>query len=124
MVSAQTKLEIYASSNPIDYEVADCPDWPRPPEPPKTKSGRPLATLIVRPYWVFHKTDTDPWPSLLHGHHSEKPLKLDAITGFIYHIHTRKHVQSLRLKALFPIQKQLRMSKDFGDRALVLIGPV
>jgi hypothetical protein len=71
---------------------------------------------------MFHKNDPDPWPSLLHGHHNEKPLKLDAITGFIYKIHTRKHVQSLRPKALLPIQRQLMMSKDFGDRVLALIG--
>lgn len=114
-------LEIYASSNPIDYEVDDCLDWPPRPILPIKTSGRPLAHFTVLPCWIFHKADPDPWPSLLHGHHNERPLKLDAITGFIYNIHTRKHVQSLRPKALLPIQTKLMTSKDFADRARALI---
>jgi hypothetical protein len=42
---------------------------------------------------------------MLHGHHNERPLKLDAITGFVYSIRTREHVQSLE-----PIGLLMRIS--------------
>jgi hypothetical protein len=112
-------IEILASSDPLDYEIADCPDWPPAPVPKTT--GRPLAYFVVLPCWIFHKVDADPWPSLLHGHHNERPLKLDAITGFIYNIRNRKHVQSLRRKPLLAVQQQLLMSKDLRERARSLL---
>jgi hypothetical protein len=61
---------------------------------------------------------------MLHGHHNERPLKLDAITGFIYSIQTRKHVQSLRRRELERVQLAPMSSKDFGDRARALLGIV
>jgi hypothetical protein len=62
-------------------------DWPpkdRPSKPtaPSHLSRTTVLPLYVPPCWRFQKNDPDPWPSLLHGHHSWKPLKLDAITGF------------------------------------------
>jgi hypothetical protein len=123
-------LEIKASTDPLDYEIENSRYWP-PPPPPKfsleeqaerDRDRRPVAYLIVLPCWVFHKSDPDPWPSTLHGHHSERPLKLDAISGFIYNIKTREHVQTLRPKELRRIQMALIDSKDFSDRARVLTG--
>jgi hypothetical protein len=106
-------LKIEASPDPDDYEIDESPHWP-PPRPPKLTPEEEerlhermglVAELNVWPCWVFHKNDADPWPSRLHGHHNARPLKLDAINGFIYSIHTRKHVQTLRPKALLPIQR-------------------
>jgi hypothetical protein len=129
-------LEIEASTDPSNYEIADSPYWPppTPPPPPKlspeeeeaerVRISRPVAALVVWPCWIFHKNDADPWPSKLHGHHNERPLKLDAVSGFIYSIQTREHVQTLRPKELMRIQMALITSKDFGDRARALIGPL
>lgn len=123
------KLEIAASTDASDYLVSDTEFWPPPPPPALTPEEqarieefmRGAACLIVLPCWIFHKNDVDPWPSMLHGHHNQKPLKLDAITGFIYRIQNRKHVQTLRPKALLPIQMKLISSKDFSERAYSLI---
>jgi hypothetical protein len=122
-------LEITASTEPSDYEW-DAPEyWPPTPPPPlsaeqqaeRDRIMRNSAALVVRPCWIFHKNDADPWPSRLHGHHNERALKLDAISGFIYSIQTRKHVQSLRRRELERIQYALLASKDFADRARGLI---
>lgn len=76
----------------------------------------------VRPnVWNFHKTDKDRWPSLLHGHDYEKNLKLDAITGEIYDVTTRKEVGTLNGKKLAQVQGRLRQSKDFTDLVAQLI---
>jgi hypothetical protein len=124
-------LEIEASEYADDYEVLDSPYWPPPPPPELSPEERerlmgepPVAALIVLPCWIFHKNDADPWPSRLHGHHNQRPLKLDAITGYIYSIRTREHVQTLRRKSLIPIQTTLLASKDFGARARSLIGNI
>jgi hypothetical protein len=125
-------LEITASTNQFDYEVQDSAYWPPPPPRhllPEEQAEidrlmRNSAALIVMPCWVFHKNDPDPWPSILHGHHNERPLKLDAISGFIYSIQTRKHVQSLRHRELGRVQLALMNSKDFGDRARAVILPI
>lgn len=125
-------LEITASTEPLDYEW-DAPEyWPPIPPPAlsaeqqaeRDRTMRNCAALIVWPCWIFHKNDADPWPSRLHGHHNERALKLDAITGFIYSIQTRKHVQSLRNRELERIQCALLASKDFADRARELIQPI
>jgi hypothetical protein len=122
-------LEITASTEPSDYEW-DAPEyWPPPPplalsaeqHAQRNRIMRDSAALVVWPCWIFHKNDADPWPSRLHGHHNERALKLDAITGFIYSIQTRKHVQSLRRRELERIQCALFASKDFADRARELI---
>jgi hypothetical protein len=34
--------------------------------------------------WEFHQTDRDFFPSVPHGHHKSKPLKLDAYLGWYY----------------------------------------
>jgi hypothetical protein len=122
-------LKITASTERSDYEW-DAPEhWPPTPLPPlsaeqqaeRDRIIRDSAALVVWPCWIFHKNDADPWPSKLHGHHNERALKLDAITGFIYSIQTRKHVQSLRRRELERIQCALLASKDFADRARELI---
>jgi hypothetical protein len=126
-------LEISASTDPSDYELEDSPYWPPPPPPlpaelspeekaERDRNSRSVVFLIVLPCWIFHKNDADPWPSKLHGHHNERPLKLDAISGFIYNIKTREHVQTLRQRELVRIQIALMKSKDFGDRARALVG--
>jgi hypothetical protein len=121
----QPSLKIIASSDPNDYEIVGSPHWPLPPSPKRPPpGGKPLAYLIVRACWIFHKNDPDPWPSMLHGHHNEQPLKLDALNGFIYDIQSRGHVQTLKRKVLLPIQRQLLRSKDFGDRARTLMGAI
>lgn len=61
--------------------------------------------------WVFHKTDVDPWPSMLHGHSGRK--KLDALTGKIYDVNTRQQVGQLSKKPLARLQNELRGHKDF-----------
>jgi hypothetical protein len=127
-------VEISASTDAYDYEIEDSPYWPPPAPPPRPKLSpeeeaereRILScpAYIVLPCWIFHKNDPDPWPSRLHGHHNERPLKLDAVTGFIYSIKTRERVQTLRPKELMRIQLSLMNSKDFADRARALIGHV
>lgn len=71
--------------------------------------------------WEFHKTDPDPWPSLLHGHEYEKNLKLDAITGKIYDVATRQRCKRIKDTDLAEIQDILRRSKDFSDKVVALI---
>lgn len=63
---------------------------------------------------VFHKTDTDQWPSAPHAHDYEKNLKLDALTGDIYDAGTRQCCKKLSAKELGRIHDELRQSKDFG----------
>lgn len=67
--------------------------------------------------WQFHKTDTDTWPSPLHGHHSVEPIKLDALTGYLWKIPERKLVGSLKPKELERIQRDLLRSKDLGEKS-------
>lgn len=71
--------------------------------------------------WRFHKTDTDSWPSILHGHDYEKGLKLDAITGKIYVVQTRQLCKILKKKDLKYVQAKLRKSKDFNGAVITLI---
>lgn len=71
--------------------------------------------------WDFHKTDDDPWPSRLHGHDYEKGLKLDALTGDIYDVATRKRCKTLKKRELKDVQTQLRDCKDFKDLVAELI---
>jgi hypothetical protein len=74
--------------------------------------------------WQFHKLDADIWPSPLHGHDYDKALKLDAITGDIYDVGSRQICKRLRLIDLKAIQDELRGSKDFRGRVLMLIDGV
>jgi len=67
--------------------------------------------------WQFHKSDPDPWPSPLHGHHSEEPIKLDALTGCLWRIPERKLVGRLKPKELERIQRDLLRSKDLGEKS-------
>ncbi|RKQ70563.1 hypothetical protein [Oceanibaculum indicum] len=71
--------------------------------------------------WNFHKSDSDNWPSPLHGHDYEKGLKLDAITGEIYDVATRMRCNTLRIKDLKAVQANLRASKDFKEAVVTLI---
>jgi hypothetical protein len=72
--------------------------------------------------WVFHKTDVDTWPSILHGHEYDKNLKLDALTGDIFDVATRQRCATLTAKKLKVIQDELRQSKDFADRVALHLG--
>ncbi|WP_215764574.1 hypothetical protein [Gluconobacter sp. P1D12_c] len=71
--------------------------------------------------WSFHKTDSDDWPSVLHGHDYDNNLKLDAITGDIYDVMTRNKCEKLKSKSLKRIQNTLRSSDDFKDRVVRFI---
>jgi hypothetical protein len=121
-------LRIAASDDPADYEMAELSEWPASepaptdePAPADEDLGASTHPLRILPHWVFHKNDPDPWPSLLHGHHNSEPLKLDAITGGIYNIHTRQLVQTLKKTNLQWVHEQLLASKDFGDKARKLL---
>jgi hypothetical protein len=72
--------------------------------------------------WVFHKSDVDPWPSLLHGHEYEMGLKLDVTNGQIFDVSTRQFCETLKSSYLKHVQRTLRKSKDFRDKVMELIG--
>jgi hypothetical protein len=72
--------------------------------------------------WSFHKTDSDNWPSALHGHEYEHRLKLDVLTGNIYDVVTRQHYASLKREDLAKVRDELRKSKDFSEKVQVLLG--
>ena len=72
--------------------------------------------------WRFNKTDTDHWPSLLHGHDYGKNLKLDVVTGKIYDVATKQCCKRLASKKLAVIQEELRKSPDFAERVVMLLG--
>jgi len=71
--------------------------------------------------WVFHKADTDFWPSALHGHEYSYNLKIDALTGDIYNATSRKLVGKIKGQRLAELHLKLRESKDFSDRVAQLI---
>lgn len=71
--------------------------------------------------WVFHKSDVDPWPSLLHGHEYEHGLKLDALTGNVFDVGTREKCMLLKQKDLDIVQSNLRSSKDFKEKLAKLL---
>lgn len=64
--------------------------------------------------WRFYKNDVDNWPSKLHGHDYDKKLKLDAFTGDIYNVNSRKKVSKLNKKSLKKVQDKLKSSSDFS----------
>lgn len=72
--------------------------------------------------WVFHKSDVDPWPSLLHGHEYEMGLVLDATNGQIFDVSSRQFCEKLKSVYLKQVQGALRQSKDFRDKVAALIG--
>src|SRR5207244_3295605 len=57
-------IDIYASQDPADYEIANCEDWPPTAQPlkplPPSDSEIVVDPLIIPPYWRFHKNDPDP----------------------------------------------------------------
>jgi hypothetical protein len=71
--------------------------------------------------WIFHKTNTDQWPSAFHAHDYEKHLKLDAVTGNIYDAYTRQCCKTLSSKALEKVHDKLRESRDFTSRITELL---
>jgi hypothetical protein len=113
-------FSIHVSDDPDDYEFEG--EWPPTPRAAPAWLWENFCPLIVLARWKFHKTDVDPWPSLLHGHHSQRPLKLDAITGEIFNIHTRERVQKMKPRELARVQAELLDSKDFSERARSLFG--
>lgn len=62
--------------------------------------------------WIFHKTDADSWPSPFHGHDYERNLKIDAITGKLYDVSTRKIIGKLKKNKLADLQSKLKKSPD------------
>jgi hypothetical protein len=62
--------------------------------------------------------------SPLHGHDYSKGMKVDAISGQIYDVLTRQRCGSMKEKRLNEMQRQLRQSKDFSDRATALFPPL
>ena len=62
--------------------------------------------------WRIHKDDVDTWPSIPHLHSLEKSWKLDAYTGRIYDIKTKKHIHTANSKI---------MSKLWSDKKFVSI---
>jgi hypothetical protein len=123
----QPDLEIIVSWDRDDYildpddgrelEILDriiaAKDW----EKVLDKTKKPLFVPYPCREWQFHKTDPDPWPSPLHGHHCEEPIKLDAITGELWEIPTRKRVGRLKREELKRIQGDLLRSKDFAEKS-------
>jgi hypothetical protein len=81
----------------------------------------PLHVATKGKNWEFHKTDADPWPSMLHGHFYDARLKLDAITGKIYNSE-RQHCSNLKEKELRRVQLALLNSKDYTERARLHLG--
>jgi len=123
----QPDLEIVVSWNPNDYvvepddgrelEILDgiiaAKDWARVLD----KAKRPLFVPYPQREWQFHKTDLDTWPSPLHGHHSQEPIKLDAITGDLWKIPERIRVGRLKERELGRIQLDLLRSKDLAEKS-------
>jgi hypothetical protein len=95
---ATGSIEIYVSGDADDYEGAGARLGFAIDDAPSDATI--LSRLIVRARWIFHKNDPDPWPSRLHGHHTSLPLKLDAITGNIFSIHTRQRIERVKRKEL------------------------
>ena len=77
----------------------------------------PEKTIKQKSYiWKFHKTDSDNWPSVLHGHEYQKSLKLDALNGNVYDAVTKQRCMRLKKHALLDIQERLRDSSDFRGK--------
>ena len=108
-------LKIYVSEGLTDHNDFDDIQTSPVVEPHSQDTCR--SYLIVRATWIFHKNDVDPWPSHLHAHHSERPIKLDAITGNVFHIHTRQRIGRIRPKDLMRVHTELLASKDFSEKA-------
>jgi hypothetical protein len=105
-IMEQPDLEIIVSWDPNDYALE--PDDGRELQlPDRIIAAKDRTTvldhtrrLLFVPYpvreWQFHKSDPDTWPSPLHGHHSEEPIKLDALTGYLWKIPEKKLVGRLK----------------------------
>lgn len=77
----------------------------------------PEKTIKQEGYiWRFHKTDSDEWPSVLHGHDYANGLTLDALSGNIYDAVTRTCCKRLKKRSLMAIHEKLRNSSDFCDK--------
>jgi hypothetical protein len=123
----QPDLEIIVSWDPNDYTLE--PDDGREVQLlDRIIAAKDRATVLDQtrrrlfvPYpvreWQFHKADPDPWPSPLHGHHCEEPIKLDAVTGELWEIPTRRRVGRLKREELKRIQSDLLRSKDLGEKS-------
>jgi len=61
--------------------------------------------------WIFHKNDSDPFPSVPHGHNKETGNKLNPYDGRIYDKYGNS-VSRLNHKKLEDIQNRLK-SKGF-----------
>lgn len=67
--------------------------------------------------WRFHKSDADPWPSLLHGHDYDHDLVIDGVTGKIFNRTTKTLAGQLKPKKLAALHDLLRASKDLAPLA-------
>jgi hypothetical protein len=77
----------------------------------------PLAVSTKGKNWEFHKTDVDPWPSLLYGHFYDAGINLDAISGKMFNVSSRQHCGNLKEKELRRVQLALLNHKDYAERA-------
>jgi len=122
----QPDLEIVVSWNPNDYmlepddgrelQLLDRIIAAKDRERVLDKTKKPLFVPFPQREWQFHKTDPDTWPSPLHGHHSQEPIKLDAITGDLWKIPEKKFVGRIKPKDLARIQLDLLRSKDLAEK--------
>lgn len=67
--------------------------------------------------WIFHLTDVDDFPSVLHAHNGDKPLRLDGNTGKIYDEGTRKQTGKIRNKELRLLHKNEKFI-EFAQRRI------
>jgi hypothetical protein len=86
------------------------------------RTKRPVYVPYPQREWQFHKNDRDNWPSALHGHHCQEPLKLDAITGDIWKIPEKKLFSRIKEKELIRIHRDLMQSKDLAEKSRLYLG--
>ena len=75
-----------------------------------------FTTSVHGHTWRFHKSDSDNWPSALHGHDYENRLKVDVLTGNVFDAVTRGYRHKLTSKDLKHLRDELKSSKDFSDK--------
>ena len=86
------------------------------------RTKRPVFVPYPQREWQFHKTDADNWPSPLHGHHCQEPLKLDALNGNIWKIREKQLFGRVKEKELVRIQRDLLKSKDLAETSRLHLG--
>ena len=75
------------------------------------------AVLMNNRKWIFHLTDEDPFPSVLHGHCEEEKLKLDGFNGKIHHEKDKTSFDNLTKKELKKLHSNPKFQR-FARRRL------